>query len=344
MADAVSPLEYSGGMLLDETVGPNSPQGGIPDIPPLPAEGEPTQVVFPRGLPASGKSTWARAVLAQHPAGSVVRINNDDLARMLFGAPWGADGGIAAGLLARAREQVLLAALADERVRLVIVDNTNLQTRTVNALARAALRAGAQVHVEDFFLAVPPAECITRDAARDVPVGREVIERMARQARGLTAWVAPDDVAMKVAPYPNDDMSLPEAVLVDIDGTLALMESGRSPYDWARVGEDTPNRPVVEAVRMYLSAGVPVMVLSGRDGSCEEQTRTWLAEHVANDLPLFMRSAGDSRRDSIVKHELFQSHVAGRFRVKVVLDDRDQVVALWRALGLPCWQVAAGAF
>lgn len=38
------------------------------------------------------------------------------------------------------------------------------------------------------------------------------------------------------------------AVIVDIDGTVALMD-GRSPYDMTRVFEDKPNEPVIAVVR-----------------------------------------------------------------------------------------------
>jgi hypothetical protein len=57
-----------------------------------------------------------------------------------------------------------------------------------------------------------------------------------------------------------------------------------------------------------------------------------------------MRPAADSRKDSIVKAELFWEHVAPHWNVRGVIDDRDQVVAMWRALGLMCAQVAPGDF
>jgi len=59
---------------------------------------------------------------------------------------------------------------------------------------------------------------------------------------------------------------------------------------------------------------------------------------------LLMRAAGDSRRDSIVKREIFDARIRDVWQVKGVLDDRDQVVRMWRALGLTCVQVAPGDF
>jgi len=57
-----------------------------------------------------------------------------------------------------------------------------------------------------------------------------------------------------------------------------------------------------------------------------------------------MRKTGDSRKDSIVKREIFEEHIKGKYRIQFVLDDRNQVVEMWRQLGLTCLQVAEGDF
>jgi hypothetical protein len=87
-----------------------------------------------------------------------------------------------------------------------------------------------------------------------------------------------------------------------------------------------------------------VFAVSGRDGSCRELTENWLA---ANNIPfdgLFMRPVGDMRKDSIVKMEIFENEFKGKYNIKFILDDRNQVVAMWRSLGLTCLQVADGDF
>jgi hypothetical protein len=58
-----------------------------------------------------------------------------------------------------------------------------------------------------------------------------------------------------------------------------------------------------------------------------------------------MRAAGDQRPDYIVKNELFEEHVAGKYNILLSLDDRDSVVDLWRnKMGIPTFQVANGNF
>jgi hypothetical protein len=57
-----------------------------------------------------------------------------------------------------------------------------------------------------------------------------------------------------------------------------------------------------------------------------------------------MRAAKDNRRDDVVKRELYKRHVRDHFDVLFVLDDRTQVVRMWRSRGLVCFQVAPGDF
>lgn len=57
-----------------------------------------------------------------------------------------------------------------------------------------------------------------------------------------------------------------------------------------------------------------------------------------------MRPEGDKRKDSIVKAELFDKHIKDNYAVDFVLDDRNQVVKMWRDMGLKCLQVAPGEF
>lgn len=135
-----------------------------------------------------------------------------------------------------------------------------------------------------------------------------------------------------------------KAVICDIDGTLAL-SNGRGPFEWDRVGEDLPNEPVIEMVTALVCEGYAVILVSGRSNQCRDQTREWLNEHVPFtwDCPLYMRPDGDYRPDTELKRDIYGRYVAG-LDVLCVFDDRDQVVKMWRELGLTCLQVADGDF
>lgn len=139
----------------------------------------------------------------------------------------------------------------------------------------------------------------------------------------------------------------PSAIIVDLDGTLAWM-NGRGPFDWHLVGTDIPNRDVIDIVGAVSQMVDRVVFMSGRNKVCRVATLVWLNEHVIPELyaphELYMRADGDFRQDAIVKTELFDTHVRHRFDVRAVFDDRQQVVDLWRSMGLTCLQVAPGNF
>jgi hypothetical protein len=238
--------------------------------------------------------------------------------------------------------EALLRAKAD-----VIVDDTNLRAHTVREWAELAARFHAGFEVHD-FTDVPLDECLRRDAARDEPerVGERGIRRMFdRYLKGRSLplpipYVEPGAPGLIYDPPPE----LPAAVLVDIDGTVALI-NGRDPYDMSRVGEDTPNDAVIAAVRAMRAAGNVIVFCTGRNDWCRAETEAWLELYVGVPYEeLFMRADGDSRRDSVVKEEIFESEIRDRWRIVGVFDDRRQVVRMWRALGLTVFQVAEGDF
>jgi hypothetical protein len=147
-----------------------------------------------------------------------------------------------------------------------------------------------------------------------------------------------------------------KSVIVDIDGTVADIGKGqpgrRSPYDWRRVGEDTPIAPIVELVRILRVAGHQIVFVSGRDEVCRLVTQHWLIEHGVSvgfgACPgcdrLYMRPAGDFRPDEQIKAEIFKRDIEPAWDVAYVLDDRSKVVRMWRDLGLTVLAVADGDF
>ena len=56
----------------------------------------------------------------------------------------------------------------------------------------------------------------------------------------------------------------------------------------------------------------------------------------------FMRGAGDSRMDAIVKYELFMTNIAPHYNVRGAFDDRPQVLRMWDTIGLPTFDVGEG--
>lgn len=300
-----------------------------------------TTLTCTRGLPASGKTTWATQQLSAAEPGAVTRVNRDDLRKMLHSA--------APHLPITERQVTTVQHGAVESLLRsgvdVIVDDTNLRAKHLRTLAELAWKVDAEFMVRD-FTDVPLETCLERDSSRTDSVGEQVIRNM--HARYLAGRALP----LPVPPHTEQatgqsyvpDPALPRAVMVDIDGTVALHVT-RDPYDTSRYHEDVPNAPVVAAVHALLAAGYEVVFCSGRDEEFRDVTERWLGEHVTADYAaLFMRKQGDRRRDDVIKLELFDLHIRDRWRVEFVIDDRDRVVAAWRSIGLTVLQCAEGAF
>jgi predicted kinase len=295
-----------------------------------------TTLTITRGLPGSGKTTWAKA----QPG--LVRVNRDELRRMLHGGRLGSPSAeLQVTLAHRAAAGALLRRGVD-----VVCDDTNLRARVARDLAELAASCGAAVAIRD-FTDVEVDECVRRDAARDPSsrVGEEVIRGMhARYLAGRALPLPVPEVHTPIRAVYTPPPDAPEAVLVDIDGTVALI-GDRSPYDMTRVHTDTANPAVVTAVRAMHAAGYRIVFCSGRTDDCREATGRWLDEHVGVGYEaLFMRATGDARRDAVVKAEIFELQIRSRYRIVGVFDDRGQVVRMWRALGLTVFQVADGGF
>jgi hypothetical protein len=121
---------------------------------------------------------------------------------------------------------------------------------------------------------------------------------------------------------------------MDIDGTLADMRGIRGPFEWSRVGEDKVIEHVAEYARfIYTDANHDLILFSGRDGSCREQTEDWLDDNNIFYDALHMRPAGSDINDSILKENLYMEHLHGNYIVDHVVDDRAQVCKMWESMG-----------
>jgi predicted kinase len=305
------------------------------------------------GVPGAGKTTWALAQCAADP--NTVRINKDDLRLELLGVRKGDHK--EAPDVNRDEKQIILPE-RDLRISLalaagknVIIDDTNIAPKHHKRLQQLADQYGAEFEIKTFDTSL--AECVKRNHIR--PDGERVpefvIHNMWKQLYGELP-------VPTFAPY-EFTAGLPLAIICDIDGTAALFDKkDRNPYDASRCDEvDQPNvavRAVLyvfqflnDAIRRDMvnnGTSTELIYLSGRDDKFREPTQRFLEKYQFPVGQLHMRPTRDNRKDWIVKGELFDAHVRGKYNVLFILDDRDQVVNFWRSLGLTCFQVAPGAF
>jgi len=288
----------------------------------------PGHLIICRGLPASGKSTWAKAEVAKLAPKPAIVVNRDTLRLQ--------NPGRGEGFIRTLRDDLI-----EEHLMLgyiVISDDTNLIHSTFNGLVELAKRCVASFQVKD-FTDVSVEECIKRDAARPASVGAAVIRRFAKLVG-----------AAKRQPVNTQVAGLPTAILCDLDGTLALF-NGRGPFETGKCETDILSIPVnatMQGVRnAYLQNNdeLHIILMSGREDKFRPHTERWLVKNNVYYDQLYMRTTADKRKDAIVKRELFDAHIKDKYNVLFVLDDRDQVVRMWRHdLNLVVFQVSEGNF
>jgi predicted ABC-type ATPase len=225
----------------------------------------------------------------------------------------------------------------------IVNDNVNLSDKTVAGYKAWAQRNNYTVTEQLFGADLDMFEAIYRDRKRGEngghSVGRSVITQsymdfglFKQSAFNLVMW--------------------DKVVLIDIDGTLANIEHRRhhlqgDKKDWqlffADMQFDTVNETVARAMQVYARAGYTIILMSGRPANYRALTENWLCDNGLDSyFALFMRPFNDSRQDYLIKQELYAKYIQPYFTVEVVLDDRPQVLRMWRSIGLPTFQVGDG--
>lgn len=280
-----------------------------------------------KGLIASGKTTWAKEQVKKSN-GKIKRINKDDLRQMLHNSEypiWKEDKD---RFILDARDALIKQSILSGFS--IIVDDTNFNPFHEKRLKVLAIELNADFEINDSFLNVPLSVCIERDFKREKPVGNKVISEMYNKY-------------VKGREYIQKDESLPKAIICDIDGTLAL-STGRNIFDWSKVHTDEVNHMVARVINLFKKEGYKILITTGRDGECEEQTKKWLKDNLIDFDEYYTRPAGNNEKDCIIKERIYRQEILLKYNVILCLDDRNQVVETWRKLGLECWQVQDGSF
>lgn len=306
------------------------------------SKGDPMLVVM-RGLPGSGKTTVARLLRAHNE--NIVLVSRDDIRMAIFNKKVGlsyADE----NLVTSVQDDTIREALKNERS--VIVHDTNLRPKYIQRFKDIAKERAAE-----FYLAEMPVDVdmsIARDALRSEPVGEAVIREMARKYLPNGKYLPLNEVEKPkkvMVPY-KADFSLPKAVIVDLDGTVASANN-RGWYEYDKVGNDFARTHICHLVNLLHDDGFTILFVSGRSEDSRDVSWYWLSKVfpmvVADpNTEFYMRTSGDNRDDAIAKYEIFNAHIRERFNVWFCLDDRDRVVNMYRSIGVDVLQVAPGDF
>ena len=306
------------------------------------------KLILCRGIQGSGKSTWAKAWVAEDPEHRI-RINNDDIRNMLgpYWVPQRED------LVSSTKRNIAYTAI--QYGYDIVVDNMNLNDKEVNfwkeiinvhnnaikdpnIVQPSWVQWEYEIEFKDFF--IPLEECIRRDANRPNPIGEKVIRDTWRKYKH---YIQTTEVERYVNNLVKPDRKKPYCVVVDMDSTLCFNTTKRPWFgEGAAEGmkNDVENFGVCETV-WALSQEYPIIIATGRDTSQEEVTKEWLFEHSIKPTEYYFRTEGDYRKGVEVKREQIEK-IMEKYNVLVIFEDCEPIVQMYRDMGLTVLQPNKG--
>ena len=127
------------------------------------------KIILTQGIQGSGKTTWAKAWVAEDPKHRI-RINNDDITSM-WGQPFGTPG-----LYERLKDtRVYMINQAISEGLDIVIDNMNLSNSSLKEIQTITEYNDYVIEYKD-FTKVPLEVCIERDSKRPNSIGEKIIK------------------------------------------------------------------------------------------------------------------------------------------------------------------------
>lgn len=290
------------------------------------------KIIIMQGCPASGKSTEAKKIYDSNPKKYVIVCR--DSIRESRGNYWVPDQ---EEYISDIEEFEIRAAL--KRNLIPIIDAVNLNPKTLAKWEGIASEFNAEIEYKPIY--VPYKTALERDGKRSHPVGEKTLKVFyLRYHEKEFREEMFTDHTYRI----EQDQYLPAAVIVDLDGTVA-MHQGRGPFEWNKIYTDKRDEEMYQILDR-LSQSAHIIFLTGRNANeiAKKQTEEWLCENFPFYTELIMRDADDFRHSDIVKKELYEKYVKDKYNIIVVFEDSRKCVKMWRELGLLCCDVANNDF
>jgi len=298
------------------------------------------------GISNSGKSSYAAKLVQENPQ-KYVRINRDDIRSLVYGYNdetivdyYGRkDIHKLEKQVTKYEDTLIHEGLSEGKT--VIIDSTNLKKSYTDRYKYW------NVPIELCLFPILLKDALIRNESRRRKVNEEIITKQYNRYVTLSEQLEGTNTENYFTPVVLDNSKdKPNAYVFDIDGCLAEKGNRRSPFDWNKVGLDTPIEPIVklnQLVNSSKSKNEKIIIATGRDGVCIDETEKWLEKHQIEYDEIYIRPKGDYRPDWEIKKEMAQEIVKNNY-ISFWADDRIQVSRYLRSLGIKVLNVEYNNF
>lgn len=294
-----------------------------------------------RGLPGSGKSTFASEWLKEDPKNRV-RVNRDEIRFQLFGTwyPVADENGTVKDKEQQVTEvemNIVHAALRENKS--LLVDNTNLNPRVFKTYGDIAKRYNVPLKNTDFPISVE--EAIRRNNNRDRVVPEHVIRGMAKQYLGPNGEFHLFPGSYPVKPFIKPE-TMRHGIIFDMDGTLTDVRSIRSFVRGKYRNFDMfhrssyfcpPNQEVLDMAFDADEQGYALVIVTARNETYREVTQAWLDRFNVPYDNIYMRADDDFRKDFDVKQDIL-AKINEDYDIVHAVDDNPAVRDVWLKNGI----------
>lgn len=128
------------------------------------------------------------------------------------------------------------------------------------------------------------------------------------------------------------------AIILDIDGTIAEKHPDRGIYEFDKVWMDKPITTIIDLSNGMFEKGYSVVIITGRDVKCEKETLSWIKDNSVLFDELHMRPTGNYHPDTIIKEGIVKQ-LENKYNFVAAIEDRPSVARMYRKIGIPTIQV-----
>ena len=292
------------------------------------------EIIIMQGPPASGKSTKAQEIYNSNKLKYVI-VNRDSI-RESRGDYWIPEQ---ENYITKLEVNAVRSAL--ELNLVPIIDATNLNPKTLEMWENIAEEFNAVIKRIELY--IPFKEALLRDTRRGLEGGRSVGEKVLRnfyQRYYLDKYEQEIRANTQLSSEPDDN--LPPAVIFDLDLTI-MVRTNRGPYEYDKADSDKKDPKALWMIKRWIADGITPIFITGREATeaSLKAIQTCLGIEPIKKLSesyfpylILGRKEGDRRPSLIVKQELYEQNVEGKYNVLMAFDDDSTTVNMYKQKGI----------